>query len=110
MQAARLLLPGVDCPVRFLGEEAVRVKRNTGSDEDQVEAAKQIQIELGFRLMLTGRAELIQQALALLPPSTRLDTLNQQGHTALMLATLYNDDVTLLVNETLLSSKLLQQF
>lgn len=47
--------------------------------------------------MLTGRAELIQQSLALLPTSTRLDMLNQQGHTALMLATLYNDDVTLMV-------------
>lgn len=44
MQAARLLLPGVDCPVRPLGEEAVRVKRNTGNDEDHVEASRQIQV------------------------------------------------------------------
>lgn len=44
MQAARLLLPGVDCPVRFLGEEAVRVKRNTGNEDDHVEASKQIQV------------------------------------------------------------------
>ncbi|ENN82791.1 hypothetical protein YQE_00760, partial [Dendroctonus ponderosae] len=43
MQAARLLLPGVDCPVRALGEEAVRVRRNNGNEEDQVEATKQIQ-------------------------------------------------------------------
>lgn len=50
--------------------------------------------------MLTGRPELIQQALPLLPPATRLDTLNQQGHTALMLATLYNDDVTLMVGNS----------
>lgn len=48
--------------------------------------------------MLTGRPELIHQALSLLPPSTRLDTLNQQGHTALMLAALYNDDITLMVS------------
>lgn len=47
--------------------------------------------------MLTGRPELIQQAIPLLPSCTRLDTLNQQGHTALMLATLYNDDTTLMV-------------
>lgn len=97
MQAARLLLPGVDCPVRPLGEEAIRVRRNTGGDEDHVEASKQIQTELAFRLMLTGRQELIQQALSLLPLTTRLDTLDQQGHTALMLAALYNDDVTLMV-------------
>ncbi|XP_076274350.1 ankyrin repeat and BTB/POZ domain-containing protein 2 isoform X2 [Rhynchophorus ferrugineus] len=95
MQAARLLLPGVDCPVRSLGEEAVRIRKNTGSEDDHVEATKQIQIELGFRLMLTGRPELIQQAVALLPSSTRLDTLNSQGHTALMLAAIHNDDITL---------------
>lgn len=55
------------------------------------------QTELAFRLMLTGRPELIQQSLALLPTSTRLDMLNQQGHTALMLSALYNDDLTLMV-------------
>ncbi|XP_050300296.1 ankyrin repeat and BTB/POZ domain-containing protein 2 [Anthonomus grandis grandis] len=95
MQAARLLLPGVDCPVRALGEEAVRVRKNTGSEEDHIEATKQIQVELAFRLMLTGRPELIQQAHHLLPPATRLDTLNPQGHTALMLAVIHNDDATL---------------
>lgn len=44
MQAARILLPGVDCPVRTLGEEAVRVRKNTGNEEDIVEASKQIQV------------------------------------------------------------------
>lgn len=97
MQAARLLLPGVDCPVRPLGEEAVRVRRNTGGEEDHVEASRQIQTELAFRLMLTGRQELIQQALPLLPISSRFDTLDQQGHTALMLAALHNDDLTIMV-------------
>ncbi|XP_017767922.1 PREDICTED: ankyrin repeat and BTB/POZ domain-containing protein 2 [Nicrophorus vespilloides] len=96
MQAARLLLPGVDCPVRSLGEEAVRIKRLTGGDDDHIEASRQIQVELAFRLMLTGRSELIQQALSLLPLSTRLDTLDQQGHTALMISALNNDDTTLM--------------
>ncbi|XP_065158993.1 ankyrin repeat and BTB/POZ domain-containing protein 2 isoform X2 [Atheta coriaria] len=95
MQAARLLLPGVDCPVRPLGEEAMRIKRQTGGDEDHVEATRQIQVELAFRLMMTGRPELIQQAIQLLPPATKLDTLDQQGHSALMLAALNNDDVAL---------------
>ncbi|KAL1509279.1 hypothetical protein ABEB36_004041 [Hypothenemus hampei] len=95
MQAARLLLPGVDCPVRSLGEEAVRVRKNNGSEEDHMEATKQIQVELAFRLMLTGRSELIQQAIHLLPICTRLDTLNSQGHTALMIAAIQNDDNTL---------------
>ncbi|KAF5308313.1 hypothetical protein FQR65_LT06307 [Abscondita terminalis] len=96
MQAARLLLPGVDCPVRPIGEEAIRVKRINGGDEDHLEASRQIKVELAFRLMLTGRSELIQQALSLLPPSSGLDTFTLQGHTALMLAALTNDDLTLL--------------
>ena len=56
-----------------------------------------LQVELAFRLTLTGRPELIQQALQLLPPSTGLDTLDQQGHTALMLSAINNDDVALAV-------------
>lgn len=96
MQAARLLLPGVDCPVRSLGEEAMRVRKATGIEEDALEATRQIQMELAFRLMASGRAELIQQALPLLPPTTRLDTLNHQGHTALMLAAIQNDEFTLM--------------
>lgn len=44
MQAARLLLPGVDCPVRALGEEAMRIRKNTGNEEDQFEASRQIQV------------------------------------------------------------------
>lgn len=56
-----------------------------------------LQVELAFRLMLTGRPELIQQAVPLLPTSTRLDTLNPQGHTTLMLAAIHNDDMTLSV-------------
>ncbi|CAH0561413.1 unnamed protein product [Brassicogethes aeneus] len=95
MQAARLLLPGVDCPVRTLGEEAIRVKKNTGNEEDSIEATNQIQVELAFRLMLTGTPELIQQALPLLPSKTKLDTLNAQGHTALILAAIHNDDSAL---------------
>ncbi|XP_045480339.1 ankyrin repeat and BTB/POZ domain-containing protein 2 isoform X2 [Harmonia axyridis] len=96
MQAARLLLPGVDCPVRSLGEEAMRIRKNTGNEEDQFEASRQIQMEIAFRLMATGRSELIQQAISLLPSNSHLDTLNTQGHTALMLASINNDDQALL--------------
>ncbi|XP_068907517.1 ankyrin repeat and BTB/POZ domain-containing protein 2 isoform X3 [Tenebrio molitor] len=95
MQAARLLLPGVDCPVRNLGEEMLRIRKNTGNEEDHIEASRQIQVELAFRLLLTGRPELIQHAISLLPVSTRLDTLNLQGHTALMLAAINDDDIAL---------------
>lgn len=44
LQAARLLLPGVDCPVRSLGELAVRVRRNVGNENDHVEASRQIRV------------------------------------------------------------------
>lgn len=54
-------------------------------------------MEIAFRLMATGRTELIQQAILLLPSNSRLDTLNTQGHTALMLAAINNDDPALLV-------------
>lgn len=54
-------------------------------------------MELAFRLMLTGCSELIQQAVALLPSSTGLDTMNLQGHSALMLAAINNDPATILV-------------
>ncbi|CAH1160285.1 unnamed protein product [Phaedon cochleariae] len=96
LQAARLLLPGVDCPVRCLGEEAVRVRKDTGNKDDQLEATKQIEIELAFRLMLSGRPEVINQAIRLLPNSTKLNTLNPQGHTALMLSAMSNDHITLM--------------
>lgn len=46
MQAARLLLPGVDCPVRPLGEEAIRVRRITGGDDDHIEATRYIQVQI----------------------------------------------------------------
>lgn len=98
MQAARLLLPGVDCPVRSLGEEAMRIRKSTGIEEDSIEATRQIQMELAFRLMASGRPELIQQAVPLLPTTTRLDTMNHQGHTALMLAAIQNDDFALIVS------------
>ena len=58
MQAARLLLPGVDCPVRPFGEEAVRVKKLTGCDDDHAEATRQIQVRLvGFESC--GRVRLV---------------------------------------------------
>lgn len=50
LQAARLLLPGVDCPVRALGEEVVRGKRvGSGGDDDCGEISRQIQVSEKFR-------------------------------------------------------------
>lgn len=76
MQAARLLLPGVDCPPR-----PILYPEEFGST-----------IELAFRFILGGN---IQQALSLLPSTTRLDTLNQNGYTGLMLAAIQDDVLVL---------------
>uniref|UniRef100_A0A4Y0BFL6 BTB domain-containing protein n=1 Tax=Anopheles funestus TaxID=62324 RepID=A0A4Y0BFL6_ANOFN len=128
MQAARLLLPGVDCPPRLIAsEEELPSKRTalsgtqsisssnhsgqtqplhgslssnsststTSSIEDSSECGRRATYALAFRLMLTGRPELLIQALSLVPPTTRYDTLNHQGMTALMIAAARNDETAL---------------
>ncbi|XP_053954339.1 ankyrin repeat and BTB/POZ domain-containing protein 2 isoform X2 [Anastrepha ludens] len=108
MQAARLLLPGVDCPMRPIGhDEELPTKKTHFShpgattpiassiSEDTTELGKRATITLAFKLMLTGRAELLAQAANLLPPTTRYDTLNHAGLSALMIAAIRNDEVAI---------------
>uniref|UniRef100_A0A9I3GJ85 BTB domain-containing protein n=1 Tax=Anopheles farauti TaxID=69004 RepID=A0A9I3GJ85_9DIPT len=128
MQAARLLLPGVDCPPRLIASEEELPSKRTGlsgahsisssnhsgqtqplhgsltsnsststttSIEDSSECGRRATYALAFRLMLTGRPELLIQALSLVPPTTRYDTLNHQGMTALMIAAARNDETAL---------------
>ncbi|XP_055693458.1 ankyrin repeat and BTB/POZ domain-containing protein 2 [Lutzomyia longipalpis] len=103
MQAARLLLPGVDCPPRpILGEEELPTKRlvpgsanSTPQQEDPTECGRRATLALAFRLIMTGRPELFLQASSLLPSSSRYDTLNHQGLTPLMIAAIRNDEATL---------------
>lgn len=54
-------------------------------------------MSLAFRLMLAGRTELLIQSISLLPASSRYDTINQAGLTALMLAAIRNDEIALQV-------------
>uniref|UniRef100_A0A182LZN9 BTB domain-containing protein n=1 Tax=Anopheles culicifacies TaxID=139723 RepID=A0A182LZN9_9DIPT len=151
MQAARLLLPGVDCPPRLIASEEELPSKRTGLtgtqsisssnhsgqtqplhgsltsnsststtasivstlnlrilpfcvikplllsalQEDSSECGRRATYALAFRLMLTGRPELLIQALSLVPPTTRYDTLNHQGMTALMIAAARNDETAL---------------
>lgn len=60
--------------------------------EDINEYGRRATLSLAFRLMLSGRPELLMQANTLLPPTTRYDTLNQLGMTALMVAVIRNDE------------------
>uniref|UniRef100_A0A1B0C6N6 BTB domain-containing protein n=1 Tax=Glossina palpalis gambiensis TaxID=67801 RepID=A0A1B0C6N6_9MUSC len=103
MQAARLLLPGVDCPNRPVShDEELPTKKthfcsNVGAsiNEDTLELGKRATVLLSFKLMLTGRAELLAQASSLLPAATRYDTLNHAGMTALMIASIGNDELAI---------------
>ncbi|XP_030386146.1 ankyrin repeat and BTB/POZ domain-containing protein 2 isoform X2 [Scaptodrosophila lebanonensis] len=115
MQAARLLLPGVDCPIRPVAhDEELPTKKthfNSGTAgsvsgttsppavtnicEDTSELGRRATIGVAFKLLLTGRAELLAQAAQLLPPTTRYDTQNHAGMTALMIASIRNDEVAI---------------
>lgn len=94
IQAARLLLPGVDCPSRQIccDEELPSAKMytipsnivspynqgsissgssNSNAADDYIESGRRATIQLSFRLMLTGIPELLVQAMSLAPPTTR---------------------------------------
>lgn len=63
--------------------------------EDTSELGRRATLGVAFKLLLTGRAELLAQAAQLLPPTTRYDTQNSAGLTALMVASIRNDEVAL---------------
>ncbi|XP_032682128.1 ankyrin repeat and BTB/POZ domain-containing protein 2 isoform X2 [Odontomachus brunneus] len=87
-QAARLLLPGVDCPVRPISSEEVAV---CSKRIDDAEYVRLLTIDMAFKMLTSGRADLIAQAMPLLP-STKINTVNDVGFTALMLACINGDE------------------
>lgn len=92
MQAARLLLPGVDCPPRAIclyedlpsaknytiptsipynqSQGSLTSNSSSGSDET-LESGKRATIDLAFKMLLTGIPELLVQAMSLVSPTTR---------------------------------------
>ncbi|XP_011298194.1 ankyrin repeat and BTB/POZ domain-containing protein BTBD11 isoform X2 [Fopius arisanus] len=80
-QAARLLLPGVDCPVRSITFDEITLSKRI----DDLEYIRRLSLDMAFKMMISGRAELISQACAFLP-TTKHNTVNDNGFTALMLA------------------------
>ncbi|KAK2581600.1 hypothetical protein KPH14_002107 [Odynerus spinipes] len=87
-QAARLLLPGVDCPVRPICSEEITVCSKRIDDSEYV---RLLTTDMAFKMLTSGRAELIAQAMPLLP-STKINTVNDSGFTALMLACINGDE------------------
>ncbi|OAD61421.1 Ankyrin repeat and BTB/POZ domain-containing protein 2 [Eufriesea mexicana] len=91
-QAARLLLPGVDCPVRPICFEEVSVCSKRIDDSEYV---RLLTMDMAFKMLTSGRADLIAQAMSLLP-STKINTVNDNGFTALMVACINSDETAVL--------------
>ncbi|CAB0038726.1 unnamed protein product [Trichogramma brassicae] len=91
-QAARLLLAGVDFPVRGLAESSSCLDYRDDEPESAERVLRRLSLEAAFKLLTSGRPKLISLASALLPSPAGLDALNERGLTALMLACLEADE------------------
>lgn len=92
MQAARLLLPGVDCPIRQIGMEEAGGSVGPRRPGDEVECVRRLKSELAFKMLRSGHSDLIPHALQLLPTSKKLNSVNESGLSPLMLAVLLHDE------------------
>lgn len=74
-EGARVLLPGLDCPPKLFN--SMDDSLTSGRESPQVLATK-VKQEIGWKLALSGRADLIPQAVNLLGPK-KLDMPNEKG-------------------------------
>ncbi len=91
MQAARVLLPGMDCPVRPLENPPLCLSTSMSAMMDELEYVNHVKREMALHMLQTGRRDLVPHALQMLPSAEKVNTVNNAGLTPLQMAALRGD-------------------